>query len=112
MILLIVGATYPLSAALLGYLKWKGQTVLWAWPVAWLVCGAVGLAAAWLLRSGGMSGWWWLALVALAPLMAVSTVVDTQHALGGKGGMWFMVGLDVAGLLAIIYGLWLVTRSN
>ncbi|MEM1013293.1 MAG: hypothetical protein AAGI46_13870 [Planctomycetota bacterium] len=101
LILLIVAASYPLSAALLVVLKLRGETVPWVWPVAWLVTGIAGLAISWLLSESSGALAWWALLVVLGPIMVVSTVVDWRH------GYWGIVALDIAGLLAIGYGLWL-----
>ena len=101
LILLIVAASYPLSAALLVVLKLRGETVPWIWPAAWLVTGIGGLVVSWMLASTSGPWVWWALLVLLGPIMVVSTVVDWRH------GYWGIVALDIAGLLAIGYGLWL-----
>ena len=100
LILIIVAASFPLSAALLLFLKWRGETVPWAWPAAWLVTGVVGLIASSMLREAGFGWQWWACLLALAPMLAVSTVVDIRQ------GIWFVVALDLAGLGAVAYALW------
>ncbi len=100
LILLIVAASYPLSAVLLVVLRLRGETVPWIWPAAWLVTGVAGLAIAWMMQP--TATWtWWASLAVLMPIMVVSTVVDIRH------GYWVIVALDVAGLAAIGYALWL-----
>ncbi len=102
LILFIVAASYPLSAALLLWMKAKGETVPSIWPIAWLVTGVLGLVLASLIGDGSGSWLWWALLLVLGPIMAVSLVVDIRH------GLWWIVALDVAGLAAIGYALWLL----
>jgi hypothetical protein len=98
-LLWIVAASYPLSAALLLWMKQRGEDVPWIWPLAWLVTGVIGLVSTSVLRdNGGL--WWWVALLALVPMMIVSTVVDVRH------GYWIIVAVDVAGLIALALGFW------
>ena len=99
LILLIVAASFPLAAALLLWMKRRGEEVPWYWPTAWLACGVVGLAAASFL-SDGRPWAWGLCLLSLAPILVVSTVVDVRH------GLWWVVLTDVAGLAAVAWGLW------
>ncbi len=99
LILLIVAASYPLAAALLWVARARGETVPWYWPTAWLVCGIVGGACAYVLSDG--RPWAWAGvLLFLGIIMAVSLVVDVRH------GYWIMAIIDVAGLLAIAWALW------
>lgn len=100
LVLFIVAASYPVAAAMLYWAKSRGENVPWTWPTAWLVTGVAGLLFAALL-SAGRPWAWWGALVALAPIMLVSLVVDV------RGGHWIIAAIDVAGLIAIGYALWI-----
>jgi hypothetical protein len=99
-ILFSVAVSYPIAAAALWWLRWRGETVPHWWPAGWLLTGVIGLA---LLPFVGQTWAWWGVLLALGPWMLLSLIVDWKHK------VWPMVVLDAAGLLAIGYGLYLVT---
>ena len=99
LILYVMAASYAASAALLLYLRSRGETVPWYWPTAWVVAAlaTAGLAAA---LAEGRAWAWWGCLLAAGPILVVSTVVDARH------GNWVVVALDVAGLAAVAFALW------
>ena len=100
LILILVAASYPVAAGMLWWAKSRGDDVPWYWPTGWLVTGVLGLAFAAMLAQGRPWAWWGVSL-ALGPWMAVSLVVDVRH------GYFWIAALDVAGLGAIAYALWL-----
>ena len=104
LILGIVAASFPLAAALLFWARHRGDDGTLVWPTSWLVCGVVGLIAAFLLN-GGLGVWWWVALLSLGPILAVSLVVDLRH------GHYLVATTDVAGLAAMAYGLYLAATA-
>ena len=99
----VMAASYLVSAALLGYARFTGKTVPTYVLAAWGGLGVVALAITPLLTLDRR----WVAvvlLVVLGPWMAVSAVQD------GRQKVYPMVAVDVAGLLAIGYGVWLSYR--
>lgn len=97
--LVIVAASYVVSAAMLAWMKRGGADVPTWFTVGWLLTGLIGIVAS--LRLDGSRHWaWWVALLALGPWMTLSLVWDIRHA------SWWMAALDIAGLIAIAWGLW------
>lgn len=101
LILLMVAASYPLAAGLLWAMAARGEKVPWYWPTGWLGLGLAGLTCAFLLAPGRPWAWWGV-LVTLAPWMIVALVQDVRSAL------WPIALLDLAGLAAIAYALWMI----
>ena len=99
----VMAASFLLSAALLGYVRFTGKTVPAYVLAAWAGLGVLGLLLTpWLTPDRR-----WIAivlLVVLGPWMAVSTVGDWQRKI------YPMAAVDVAGLAAIGYGVWLAYR--
>ena len=99
-ILFIVAASYVVSGVLLGVARARGEEVP-AWVIAtWLVTGVAGLALTAALGPG-RRGVWVALLIVLGPWMAWSLVGDL------RGGHWVIAGIDVLGLGAIGYALWI-----
>jgi hypothetical protein len=101
LILGITCGTYLLSAALLGWAKYRGQPVTAFGVTGWAVTGAVGLALLpWLTPKG------WGVIIAIAavlgPWMVYALVSDLRL------GHWIIAVMDFAGLVAIAFSLWLV----
>ncbi len=101
LILMIMCASYLLSAALLGWARVAGQTVP-AWKIAgWAVAG---VAAGALLP--GLSARRWVVTVIifllLGPWMAFALYEDA------RGRHYVIAGIDLAGLAAITYAVWLM----
>lgn len=105
LILAIVCGSYLLSAALLTWARLAGQTVP-GWKIAgWIVTGT---GAAILLR--------WLSsdrpivsiamFLLLAPWMAIALVDDT------RGRHFIIAVVDLAGIVAISYALWMIRKSS
>ncbi|HEX8910896.1 MAG TPA: hypothetical protein VF796_00955 [Humisphaera sp.] len=97
-LLFVVAGTYVLSAALLGFARWRGAAVAWWVLVGWVATGVAGMALAASLRPGRPAVWAGL-LLALGPWMLFSLAYDVRER------VWVMAALDVAGLLAIAWGL-------
>lgn len=96
MILMIVAGSYVLSAAILGFVRWRGTTVP-SWMIGgWLVTGLLGIALSAMLAPGRGAVWVLLMLV-LFPWMIYSLVSDL------RSGNWIIACTDVAALLAIAY---------
>jgi hypothetical protein len=103
LILAILCASYLLSAGLLAWARVAGQTVP-GWKIAgWIVTGAIGLVLLpWLSTNRPMIS---LAmLVVLAPWMALALADDT------RSGHFIIAIVDLAGLIAIGYALWLIKK--
>lgn len=93
---MIVAGSYVLSAAILGFVRWRGTTVP-SWMIGgWLVTGLLGIALSAMLAPG-RSAVWILVLLALFPWMIYSLVSDV------RGGNWIVACTDAAALLAIAY---------
>ncbi len=89
-----VAATYVLSAAMLLWVRSRGEVVP-GWVIgAWLATGVAGIVLAFFLARERPVVWWAL-LVVLVPWMIYALVGDAleKH--------WFMAGLDAAALIAI-----------
>jgi hypothetical protein len=99
----IMAGSFLLSAAILGYVRFTGKTVPTAVLAAWGGLGLVGLAVTPLLSADRR---WiaWVLLAVLGPWMLVSLVGDAQRKI------YFMAAVDVGGLFAIAYGVWLAYR--
>ena len=100
----VMAASFVLSAAILGYVRFTGKTVPTPVLVAWGGLGVLGLALTPLLSADRR---WiaWVLLVVLGPWMVVSLVGDAQRKI------YPMAAVDVAGLGAIGYGVWLAYRG-
>ena len=99
----VMAASFVLSAAILGYVRSTGKPVPAYVLLAWGGLGVVGLALTPLLSPDRR----WIALallVVLGPWMLVSLVGDAQRKI------YVMAAVDVAGLAAIGYGVWLSYR--
>jgi hypothetical protein len=105
LILAIVCGSYLLSAVLLTWARLAGQTVP-GWKIAgWIV---TGIGAAILLR--------WLSsdrpivsvaiFLLLAPWMAIALVDDV------RGRHFIIAVVDLAGIVAITYALWIIRKSS
>ena len=101
MILIILCASYLLSAGLLTWARLAGQIVpLWK-ITAWLVTGSIGMILL-----------YWLAphrplisiaiFLTLAPWMAFALFEDA------RSHHYIIAGVDAAGLFAIAFSLWLI----
>jgi hypothetical protein len=101
MILIIMCASYLLSAALLTWARVAGQTVP-GWKIgAWAGTGIVGLCLMpWLSQSRPMISI--AMLVVLVPWMGFAFSEDA------RSGHWIVAIVDLAGLGATIYALWLI----
>lgn len=99
-ILLIVAVSYIISAAVLMIMRQRGEEVPAPFIAGWVVGGVMGMVGASFVAP--QSPWaWWLSLVSLGPWMALSLVWDVRQ------GIWLIAALDVAGLAAIGFALWL-----
>jgi hypothetical protein len=97
-LLLVVAASYLLSAGLLAAARLRGVRME-HWVIAgWLLTGLAGATLAAALQPGRPVVWVGL-LVALGPWMLYSLAYDVRE------GVWVMVAADVAGLAAIALGL-------
>ncbi len=96
----VMAASFVLSAGILGYVRSTGKPVPAYVMAAWGGLGVVGLALTPLLSPDRR---WvaWALLVVLGPWMVVSLVGDAQRKI------YLMAGVDLAGLAAIAYGVWL-----
>lgn len=97
-LLLIVAISYLVSAVMLVVARWRGVDIGWLYIAGWVVTGVAGAALATQLAPARPAVWVALALV-LLPWMLFSLVVDVRLR------FWLMVAIDVAGVLAIVYGL-------
>lgn len=89
-----VAATYVLSAAMLLWVRSRGEVVP-GWVIGgWLSTGVAGIVLAFFLTEQRPVIWWAL-LVVLVPWMIYAFIGDTMEK------HWFMAGLDVAALFAI-----------
>jgi hypothetical protein len=103
-LIVVVAATYLLSAALLGWAKSRGSPVETWVVVGWLVTGSLGIVLGRSLRPGAAAAWAGVGLV-LVPWMLLSFVLDV------RARVWVMAGLDVAGVAAIGAGLWMARAA-
>jgi hypothetical protein len=103
-LLVVVAATYLLSAALLGWAKSRGSPVETWIVTGWLVTGSWGIVLGLLLRPGAAAAWVGVGLV-LVPWMLLSLVYDV------RARVWVMAGLDIAGVVAIAAGLWMARAA-
>lgn len=102
LILLILCGSYLISAGLLTWARMAGHTVP-AWKIGgWVLTGVIGLALLPLLSSDRPLISLAL-LIVLAPWMAIALADDT------RSGHWIIAVVDLAGLIAIGYALWLVS---
>jgi hypothetical protein len=103
-ILISVAASYVLSAVILLVVRLRGATIS-AWVVGgWLVTGLAGIALGYLLGPG-RGGVWVAAGVVLLPWMIYSTYGDAMQR------SYVMTTVDVLGMLAIVYALYLSYRD-
>ena len=100
----VLAASYVLSAAILAFARYKGETVPTYVIALWAVTGVAAFALAPLLAPGRALVWVGL-LVALAPWMAWSLYGD------GREGRWVMVAVDALGLAAIAFALGTTARA-
>ena len=99
----IMAASFVLSAAILGYVRFTGKPVPTYVLAAWGGLGVLAFVLTPLLAPDRR----WVAialLVVLGPWMAVSLVGDAQRK------VYAMAAVDLAGLAAIAYGVWLAYR--
>jgi hypothetical protein len=103
LILIIVCASYFLSAALLTWARLAGQTVP-SWKIAgWLLTGiASAILLPWLATNRPMVSLG--VLIVLGPWMALALSDDL------RGKHLFIAAVDLAGLFAIGYALWLIRK--
>jgi hypothetical protein len=101
LILLIMCGSYLLSAGLLTWARVSGQTVP-GWKIGgWVVTGIAGfILLPWLSQSRPLISI--ALLIALGPWMAIALGDDA------RSGHWIVAIIDLAGLAAIGYSLWLV----
>ncbi len=101
LILIILCASYLLSAALLTWARVAGQTVP-GWKIAgWLVTGiATALLLPWLAGNRPVISI--AVLILLGPWMALALTDDL------RGRHFIIAAVDLAGLFAIGYALWLI----
>jgi len=99
----VMAGSFLVSAAILGYVRFTGKAVPAYVLAAWGAGGVLGLALTPLLTLDRRWMAWVLVLV-LGPWMAVSLVGDAQRKI------YPMAAIDVAGLFAIGYGVWLSYR--
>lgn len=103
-LLVVVAASYLVSAAVLGVARLRGGPVA-GWVIGgWLATGAAGVALGLLLRPGRPATWVGL-LIALAPWMCFSLAYDVRER------VWVMAAVDVAGLAAVAAGLWMAREA-
>ena len=101
----VMAASFLVSAALLGYVRATGKDVPAYVLALWGGLGLAGVALTPLLTPERR----WIAivlLVVLGPWMAVSLVGDWQRKI------YVMAAVDVGGLAAIAYGVWLAYRPG
>ena len=105
LILIIMCASYLLSAALLTWARISGQTVP-AWKIAgWVVTGIGGaILLYWLSPDRPLISI--AAFIVLAPWMALALYDDTRTR------HFIIAVIDLAGLFAICYALWLIRRPT
>lgn len=96
MIMLIVAASYLLSAALLAVARARGQAVTGWVIVGWLLTGAAGVALALCLAPGRAGALIVLALV-LGIWMGYALIGDL------RARHWIIAAIDVSALVAIVY---------
>ena len=99
-IFICIAASYLLSAAILGWVRSRGEAVAAFAIAGWAITGVVGIALSLLLASQRPIVWIGL-LVALVPWMVYALIGDA----GEK--RIFMTIADAAGLGAIVWALWL-----
>ena len=101
----IMAASFLVSAVILGYVRYTGKAVPATVLVAWGGLGLLGIALTPLL---GVDRRWmaWVLLVVLGPWMVVSLVGDVQRK------VYPIAAVDVAGLAAIGYGVYLSYRGG
>ena len=104
LLLLIVAASYLLSAALLAAARGRGAAIATWFVLGWVATGLIGLGLAWVLQPGRPLVWAGL-LVVLGPWMGYSLYYDVRLRI------WAMVAIDAAGLAAIAWGLWLARAA-
>ncbi len=93
-IFLSIAASYVISAMMLAWVRYRGETVP-SWVIGgWLITGLASIAFALNLGEKRAMMWWGL-LLALGPWMIYALIGDTTEK------HWFMAGLDLAGLIAI-----------
>jgi hypothetical protein len=103
LILAIVCGSYLLSAALLTWARLAGQSVP-AWKIGgWVVTGVAGaILLRWMSADRPMISA--AMLIVLAPWMALALADDTR-------GRHFVIAIvDLAGIIAILYALWLIRK--
>ncbi len=100
----ILAGSFLLSAALLAYVRYTGKTVPAYVLLAWGGLGVIGFALTPLLT---IDHRWvaWVLVVVLGPWMAVSLAGDWQRKI------YPMAAVDVGGLFAIAYGVWLAYKA-
>jgi hypothetical protein len=103
-ILASVCGSYLLSAALLAWAKTHGQIVP-AWKIGgWLLTGIIGLVLLiWLSPAEPIISF--AMLIALAPWMAYALTEDA------RSGHYIIAVIDLAGLFAIAYALWIIRKT-
>jgi hypothetical protein len=103
LILIIVCASYVLSAALLTWARIAGQTVP-SWKIAgWLVTGIAGaILLPWLAGNRPLISL--AVMIVLGPWMALALSDDL------RGRHFIIAAIDLAGLFAIGYALWLIRK--
>lgn len=95
---MIVAISYLVSAAVMGFMRWRGAEIGTWFLAGWLLTGLAGVLLAQQLAEARPAVWIGL-LVALLPWMVLSLVFDTRLKI------WVMVAVDAAGVFAIVYGL-------